>query len=319
MNRAAAEKLSSFCIRSCHFFLLLTLAGCSTRGPEPEGVIGVSLLTLTNPFFRDVADAMREEAARHRYDVIITSGENLVAAQLNQVDNFLTKRVDAMVLFPCDSKAIGTAIAKANRAEVPVFTADIACMAKEARVTTHVASDNFGGGRAAAQAVAEMLSGQGKIAILDFPEVESVIMRTRGFLEEIKKTPGVEVVAILPGGGDKAKSFKAAEDVLQSHPDLNGIFAINDPSALGAVAAVEKAGRSRQVQIVGFDAMPEGRYAVKQGKLYATIVQYPDKIGRTTIDVIARYMAGEHVPPQVLIPCTIYRKADAEKDKTLRE
>jgi ribose transport system substrate-binding protein len=281
-------------------------------------VVAVSLLTLTNPFFRDVADAMREQAAKYNYELQVTSGEYLVATQVNQVDNFLTKRVDAIVLFPCDSKAIGTSVVKANKAGIPVFTADIGCMAKEGRVVSHVATDNFAGGEAAARAVIEMLDGRGKVAILDFPEAESVILRTRGFQREIKKAPAIEIVAVLPGGGDKAKSFKAAEDLLQRHPDLNGIFAINDPSALGAVAAVEKAGKQRQVKIVGFDAMPEGRYAVKQGKLYATIVQYPEKIGRTTIDVITRYMAGEQLPPQVLIPCTTSRQAEADRDPTLK-
>jgi ribose transport system substrate-binding protein len=305
-------------LRCLAVLVLATVGGCAPQQPEPDGVVGVSLLTLTNPFFRDVADAMRAQAVAQRYELILTSGEYLVATQMNQVDNFLTKRVDAIVLFPCDSKAIGTSVVKANKAGIPVFTADIGCMAQEGHVVCHVATDNFSGGKAAAQAVIEMLDGRGKVAILDFPEAESVILRTRGFQEEIKKAPAIEVVAVLPGGGDKAKSFKAAEDILQRHPDLNGIFAINDPSALGAVAAVEKAGKSRQVKIVGFDAMPEGRYAVKQGKLYATIVQYPEKIGRTTIDVIGRYMAGEQVPPQVLIPCTTYKKAEADQDPTVK-
>jgi len=297
---------------------LLVVADCTGSPREPDGVVAVSLLTLTNPFFRDVADAMRAQAVKYNYDVQVTSGEYLVATQMNQVDNFLTRRVDAIVLFPCDSKAIGTSVVKANKAGIPVFTADTGCMAKEGRVVTHVATDNFAGGEAAARAVIEMLDGRGKVAILDFPEAESVILRTRGFQQEIKKAPAIEIVAVLPGGGDKAKSFKAAEDLLQRHPDLNGIFAINDPSALGAVAAVEKASKQRQVKIVGFDAMPEGRYAVKQGKLYATIVQYPEKIGRTTIDVIARYMAGEQLPSQVLIPCTTYRQAEADRDPTVK-
>jgi len=306
------------CLRVLVALPLLVAAGCTGQHREPDGVVAVSLLTLTNPFFRDVADAMREQATKYNYELQVTSGEYLVATQMNQVDNFLTKRVDAIVLFPCDSKAIGTSVVKANKAGIPVFTADIGCMAKEGRVVSHVATDNFAGGEAAACAVIEMLDGRGKVAILDFPEAESVILRTRGFQQEIKKAPAIEIVAVLPGGGDKAKSFKAAEDLLQRHPDLNGIFAINDPSALGAVAAVEKAGKQRQVKIVGFDAMPEGRYAVKQGKLYATIVQYPEKIGRTTIDVIARYMAGEQLPPQVLIPCTTYRQAEADRDPTVK-
>jgi len=301
---------------------LVALPGCgrpSAPGAKdkPEAVIGVSVLTLTNPFFRDLADAMKAEAAKHHYQVILTAGEYSIASQKAQVDDFIVKKVAAIVLCPCDSKAIGTSIAKANQAGIPVFTADIACLATEAEVVCHVATDNLGGGRAAAQAVLEMLGGTGRVAIIDFPEVESVILRTRGFREVMAAAPGIQVVATLPGGGDKEKSLKAAEDLLQSYPDLDGLFAINDPSALGAVAAVEKAGKAGRVRIVGFDAMPEGRHAVKQGKLYATIVQYPEQIGRQAVEAIARYLAGQEVPPEILIPCTIYRRAEAEADPTL--
>jgi len=293
--------------------------GSSAAKATPDALIGVSVLTMTNPFFCDLAEAIKAAAATHNFEVIVTSGEYNVANQKNQVNEFIVKQVDAIILCPCDSTAIGTSIAAANEAGVPVFTADIACLAKGAKVVCHVATDNLGGGRAAAEAVIEMLEGTGKVAVLDFPEVESVIMRTTGFREVISKAPGIEVVAVLPGGGDRGKSFKAAEDILQSHPDLDGFFAINDPSGLGAAAAVEKAGRADRVKIVSFDAMPNGRKGVKQGKLYATIVQYPDKIGREVVEAVARYLAAEDVEPEILIPCTIYRKVDADRDPTLAD
>jgi ribose transport system substrate-binding protein len=206
--------------------------------------------------------------------VVLTAGEFDPAKQRNQVADFIVRRVDAIVLSPCDSKSIGTAIIEANQAGIPVFTADIAALAPGAKVVGHVATDNFGGGRLAAQALIEALGGRGKAAILDHPEVESVILRTKGFEEELarqRKDKGVtlQIVAKLPGGGVKDKSFKTTEDLLQAHPDLNGIFASNDPAALGAVAALEKAGKLDQVKVVGFDGMPEGKQAIKAGQLYA--------------------------------------------------
>lgn len=306
----------------------VVLTGCAPQRPDqapskaakPDAVIGVSVLTLTNPFFRDLADAMKAEAAKHNYEVILTSGEYNVAAQKDQVNDFIVKKVDAIILCPCDSKAVGTSIQKANEAGIPVFTADIACLAPGAKVVCHVASDNLGGGHEAAKAVMQMLPGGGKVAILDHAEVESVILRTRGFRAELAKHPecGIQIVATLPGGGDKEKSLHTTEDILQAHPDLDGIFAINDPSALGAVAAVEKAAKTQQIRIVGFDAQPEGRQAVKDGKLFATIVQYPEKIGQKVMQSVAQYMAGEDVPREVLIPCTIYDKAAADRDLTVK-
>jgi len=123
----------------------------------------------------------------------------------------------------------------------------------------------------------------------------------------------VEIVAVLPGGGVKDKAFKAAEDILQAHADLDGIFGINDDSALGALAAVEKANRQGGVKIVGFDAVPEARQAIKAGKLHADVIQKPDEIGRKTIEVIAKYMAGEEIPGEILIPCALFTKESPEE------
>jgi ribose transport system substrate-binding protein len=304
----------------------LALAVPSPRAPaaenKPKTTIGVSLLTLTNPFFKELGDALRAEAAQHGMAVLLTAGEFDAAKQRNQVADFVVRRVDAIVLAPCDSKAVGTAILEANRAGIPVFTADIAALAAGAKVVGHVATDNYGGGKLAAQALIEAVGPAGKIAILDHPEVESVMLRTKGFEEELARqtqTRGLrlQLVAKLPGGATKDKSFKAAEDLLQAHPDLNGIFAINDPSALGAVAALEKAGRLAQVKIVGFDGMPEGKQAIKAGQIHADPIQFPDRIGRATVQNIVKYLAGEEVPPETLIQTQLYRKADAEKDPAL--
>ena len=165
----------------------------------------------------------------------------------------------------------------------------------------------------------ELLDGRGKVAIIDYPEVESVILRTKGFHEVVDKSPGIEVVGAWPGGGDQGKSFKAAEDILQSYPDLDAFFAINDPSGLGVARALDKAGKADRIKIIAFDAQPIGREAVKRGEMYATIVQYPEKIGQETIRAIARYMAAETVEPEILIPCSVYRKADADADPTLQQ
>lgn len=290
---------------------------------KKKPTIGVSLLTMTNPFFRELGDAMKDEAAKHQMEVILTAGEFDPAKQHHQVSDFITRRVDAIVLSPCDSKSIGTAIAEANKAGIPVFTVDIAALAAGVKVVSHVATDNEGGGKMAATAMIEALPDGGKVAILDHPEVESVILRVKGFESELaaqKKEgrPAIQVVAKLPGGGAKEKSFKATEDVMQAHPDLKGIFASNDPAALGAVAALEKAGKLSQVKIVGFDGMPEGKQAIKAGKIYADPIQFPDRLGRESVQGIVKYLAGDDVKPTVLIPTALYRKKDGETDPKLK-
>jgi len=116
----------------------------------------------------------------------------------------------------------------------------------------------------------------------------------------------------------KDQGFRATEDLLQAHPNIAGIFAINDPSALGARAAMEKAGRAGQIVLVGFDGSPEGRAAVKAGKLYASPIQFPDRIGIETVRAIVRHFKGEALPAETLIPTALYRKADADKDPTVK-
>lgn len=295
-----------------------TAAPATTAAAKTHGTIGVSLLTLENPFFKEMGDAMVDEGKKAGYDVVITAGEKDPARQRDQVNDFIVKKVSAIVLCPCDSRSVGTAIQAANKANIPVFTADIGCEDKSAKVVSHVATDNYEGGKLAAKAMIEALGGKGKVAIIDHPEVESGKLRTKGFREVIAGAKGIQIVAQLPGGGARDLSLKTAQDVLQKNPDVNGIFAINDPSALGVVAALESAGKMGQVKIIGFDGQKEAKQAIKEGKIYADSIQFPDKIGRLTIQAIGKYMAGEKVPPQTLIPTALYKQADAEKDPALK-
>jgi ribose transport system substrate-binding protein len=292
------------------------------KGEAPgRGVIGISVLTMNDPFFKEIVAGLTDEVAKKGYEVMAVSGDNDVAKQQGQVKDFLVKKVAAIVLCPCDSKAIGPVIQEANAAGVPVFTADIACLAPQAKVVSHIATDNVEGGRMAAQALIEALGGAGgKVIVIDHHEVESCILRVRGFKDVLEKhnrehmQQKVEIVAEMMVEGKKDKAFKATQDALQAHPDLAGIFAINDLTALGARAAVEKANKGDQVKIVGFDGQPEGKQAIREGKIYADPIQFPERIGRLTGESILKYFQGEQVPPQILIPTRLYRKADAEKE-----
>jgi ribose transport system substrate-binding protein len=277
-----------------------------------KAVIGVSLLTRTHPFYQDLEAGLREGAAQYGYELIVQAGEFDVARQKDQVEDFIVRKVDAIIVCPCDSKSIGTSIQAANAAGIPVFTADIAVLAEGAKIVCHVASDNVAGGRLAAEAMIQALGGRGKIAIIDHPEVESVIQRVSGFEARIAEQTGIQIVTKLAGRGTKDMAFRTAEDILQAHPDLNGIFGINDDSALGALAAVEKAAKLGRVLIVGFDAVPEARKAIGEGRIYADVIQQPLVIGRTTIQAVADYMAGRSVRPTILIPCDLFTKEDAQ-------
>ena len=282
---------------------------------EPAAVIGVTLLTRTHPFYQDLEAGMLAEAKKYNYKLLINSGEFDVSKQKDQFADFIVKKVDVIIASPCDSKSIGTSITEAEKAGIPVFTVDIACLAEGVKIVSHIASDNVAGGREAAKAVAEAIGGSGKVAVIDHPEVESVIQRVKGFEEEIALHKGIKIVSKLSGKGMKSEAFKVAEDVIQAHPDLAAFFGINDDSSLGALAAVEKAGKAGKIAIIGFDAVPEARKAIREGKLYADVIQNPTAIGKTAIQTIAEYLSGRQVPPKILIPCGLFRRADAEKTR----
>jgi ribose transport system substrate-binding protein len=272
-------------------------SGAPARRPRP--VVGVTFLTQTHDFYKDLEAAMRQEAAARGLDLIVTSCEMDPAKQASQIEDFVAQRVAAIVAAPCDSDAIGPNLEAADRAGIPVFTVDIA--AHGGKVVSHVASDNVQGGRLAAQALAKYLKGQGKVIVIDHPTVASVQDRTRGFDEELKKTPGITVVGRPSADGQRAKAMAVMEDMLQAHRDLKGVFAINDDSALGALSVLEAAGR-KDIVIVGFDATPDAQRAIRQGgPLKADVAQHPKAIGLKAIEIVARHLAGERVPPLVAV------------------
>ena len=289
-----------------------------------KGTIGYSALTLTNPFFKIIADTMAAEAEQHGYDLTVVSANENVARQSEQVDEFIVQGVAAIVLNPADSASIGQAIRKANNAGIPVFTNDIKYTGDAGTVVSHIATDNLQGGRLAGEAMVRLLGDAGgKIAVLDFPNVESCQMRTQGFNEVINAhnakagAAQINVVSNLNGGGKREMGYAKARDIITAHSDLAAIFAINDPSALGAHAALKEAGLQDQITIIGFDGERAGKEAILAGEILCDPIQFPGKMGRRTIELIIKHFDGEDVPEEELIPSKLYYKADAEQDPEL--
>jgi ribose transport system substrate-binding protein len=333
-----------------HFLALVSLAaaGCSgsssnppagtdVPAPGPSGTvatapaatkkkIGFSTLTLGNPFFRIIADSMTAEATRMGYEVVLVDGEQDVNKQTAQVEDFITQGVAAIVLNPCDSKGIGTAIRKANEAGIPVFTNDIKYDGTDGTVVCHIATDNLQGGRLAGEAMVKLIGETGgKIAIIDYPDVESCQLRVKGFREVIETHNGttdgakIEIATTLNGRGAREAGHSCARDAIQAHPDLVAIFAINDPSALGARVALEDAGKADAVSIIGFDGAPEGKQAILDGRIVCDPIQFPERMGSETVVMIDKYFRGDDLAPEILIPSALYYQENARQDPSLQK
>lgn len=336
-----------FSIFACLLLLLTLSVGCETGSDdsssgnsddnsssedsgsgkgESKGTIGYSMLTSGNPFFLVIADSMKEEAAKHGYDVVVVSGDRDVKKQADQIDDFIVKGVSAIVLNPCDSKSIGAAIKRANDKGIPVFTNDLAYDGGDAEVVSHIATDNYQGGRLAGGAMVKLLKETGgKVAILHFPQAESCQLRVKGFLEMLdahnneEGSPKIEVVATLDGGGARDEGQAAARDAFGANQDLAAIFAINDPSALGARAYLESVGKEDQVRIIGFDGADNGKKAILDGKIVCDPIQFPDQMGVMTIQMIVNYFNGDEVEKEILIPSKLYYQEDAKNDPLFKE
>ncbi|HXW75991.1 MAG TPA: substrate-binding domain-containing protein [Candidatus Eremiobacteraceae bacterium] len=275
--------------------------------PAASKTIGVSIQDLQAQFYEDMEAGMKSEAAKYGYAISFVDANRDSNTQTAQVEDFISKKVDAIVLTPADSKAIGPAIVEANQANIPVFTADIASTASRGTVVTHVASDNVQGGNVAAGLLCKALGGAGTVAIIDQPEVTSVQDRVSGFRAGLAaQCPKVTIVSDQDAGGDRATAESVTDNLLQRYPNLSGIFGINDDSALGALAAVRAAGKVGVVKIVGYDATAEAKQHIDDGEMVGDPQQHPETIGKLTIDAIHDYFSGKTPPKRIPVPVGAY-------------
>jgi ribose transport system substrate-binding protein len=279
----------------------------STEAGTGVKSIGVSIQDLQAQFYVAMEKGMKDEASKYGYVISFTDANRDQNKQTSQVEDFLSRHVNAIVLTPVDSKAVGPAIVEANNAKVPVFTADIASSASKGVVISHIASDNIQGGSVAADLMCKALNGTGTVAIIDQPEVTSVQDRVKGFKDELAaKCPNVKIVADQTAGGDQARATTVMDNLLQTYPNLSGVFGINDDSALGALSAIKSAGKIGAIKIVGYDATPVARGKIDQGLMVGDPEQHPDQIGKLTIDAIHDYFNGKTPPPKIPVPVGSY-------------
>jgi len=304
----------------CILAIVLPLLACScSKKSEAKGKIGMTCMDLTNPFFKLIADVMQAEAAKYGYEVVALSGELDAAKQNNQLSDFVAQGCDAIFLNPVDSKAAGEGVKKAHEAGVPVFTFDVQVTDEQAKdmIISHIGSDNYQGGLLAGESMMKVTGDNGKIALITYPEVTSCILRVNGFKDYLKKhNSKLEIVTELSGKGERSAGYSVATEILTAHTDIVGIFAINDPSGLGAYAAVQKANKTEQVTVVAFDASPAGKQAVFEKKLYDSPQQFPRRMARGTVEAFIKHLNGEEVSRKNFIPCAHYCYEDSISDQS---
>ncbi|CAM04846.1 monosaccharide ABC transporter substrate-binding protein (CUT2 family) /monosaccharide ABC transporter membrane protein (CUT2 family) [Saccharopolyspora erythraea NRRL 2338] len=297
--------------------LLVVAAGWAVyerqQGPADARLrIALSVSTLNNPFFVDVRAGAQAEADRLGVELSVTDAGEDASQQANAVQNAIARNADAIIVNPVDSDAVVPSVKAANDAGIPVVGVDRAPSA--GTVVTTVASDNVTGGQLAARELVRLV-GSGPVAVLEGkPGTSAARERGEGFTNEIRNHPQIQVVASQPADFERTKALDVMQNIMQSHPEVRGVFAANDEMALGAVKALG-ARAGTDVKVVGFDGTPEGLDAVRAGTESADVAQQPKLLGKAAVEQAVR-AARDHNQgpgPATSIPVQVVTRETVEQ------
>lgn len=297
--------------------MALTLSACGRTGSDAEGgsgdagTVSLALSTLNNPFFIQLRDGAQAAADENGIKLEVVDAQNDASVQQNQMTNAATQGVDVAIINPVDSDAAAAAVTPLINSNIPVIAVDRAVEGQE--VASLVSSDNVAGGTQAADALAQAIGEKGEVIVLQgVPGTSASRDRGKGFTEGISKYPDIKVVASQPANFDRAQGLDVATNLLQSHPDIVGIFAENDEMALGAIQALgDRAGK--EVFVFGFDGTEGAMNAIKEGTLHGTIAQQPAELGRKAVELALKLINGEQVDAETPVEVKTVTKENVEE------
>jgi ribose transport system substrate-binding protein len=254
--------------------------------------VGLVMKSLANEFFKDMTEgALAHEKKRGDFELkaVGMKDETDFDAQVLAVESFVTQKMDLIVIAPADSKAMVAPIAKAIKAGITVVNFDVAldqaAQKKAGLDLAFVGPDNRAGAKLAGDALAKALGPGAKVVIIEGnPGADNAQQRKAGFMDSA--TAGkLDVVASRTAMWETEEANKVFTTILTANPDIKGVMAANDSMALGIVKAIDAAGKSGQIKVVGFDNIPAIRPLVKQGKVLATVDQFGSQMAANAIDL----------------------------------
>lgn len=277
----------------CAGTLMAGTVACGSTSSSGGDKVALLVSTLNNPFFVDLRDGAQAAAKDLGVDLMVSDAQNDSSTQQNQAQNAQSQGAKAVIINPVDSDAASPAVAPLLSSSLPVISVDRSVTGED--VTSHIASDNVAGGAQAADELAKAVGEKGKVIILQgTPGAASTRDRGDGFKKEIKKCSGIEVVAEQTANFDRAEALDVTTNLMQSNPDVVGIYAENDEMALGAIQSLgSKAGVD--VKIFGFDGTEDGLKAVSNGTMVGTIAQQPKELGKKAVEAAVKAIKGESV------------------------
>ncbi|AIN18152.1 MULTISPECIES: ribose ABC transporter substrate-binding protein RbsB [Yersinia] len=276
---------------------VVALSATVSANALAKDTIALVVSTLNNPFFVSMKDGAQKEADKLGYNLVILDSQNNPAKELANVQDLTVRGTKLLLINPTDSDAVGNAVKMANQANIPVITLDR--LANAGTVVSHVASDNRFGGKMAGDFIAKKVGSDAKVIQLEgIAGASAARERGEGFKQSMEKNK-FQLLASQPADFDRTKGLNVMQNLLTAHPDVQAVFAQNDEMALGALRALQTAGKT-DVLVVGFDGTDDGIKAVESGKMGATIAQRPDQIGVIGVQTADKVLKGEKI--QAVIP-----------------
>ena len=294
MNRLANLKTSA----------LLSVALLSASAPfsaSAQDAIAIVLSTMNNPFFVTMKDGAEAKAAELGYKLIALDSQNDPSKELANVEDLTMRGVKAILINPTGALAVTNAIRTANRANIPVLTLDRT--AAHGDIVSHIASDNIAGGELAGQFIAQQLGHDAKVIQLEgIAGTSAARERGEGFSNAVIANK-LQMLSSQPADFDRSKGLNVMENMLAANGDVQAVFAQNDEMALGALRAIEAAGKD--IMVIGFDGTDEGIAAVRRQQLSATIAQQPELLGATGIIIADKILKGQVVEKSIPVALKI--------------
>lgn len=280
-----------------------------TKKAAKDLKLGVSISTTNNPYFVAMKDGLDKFAGEKKVSLKVADAQDDAARQADDIQNFISQNVDAILINPVDSKAVISSIKAANSANIPVILIDRGSEGGD--VLTTVASDNVEAGKMAAEFVVKELGEKAKAFELSgVPGASATVDRGKGF-NKIAKTK-LDILSSQSANFDRAKALNTAQNMIQGHKDVQVIFAQNDEMALGAAQAVKSAGL-KDILIVGIDGQPDAHDAIKNGDITATIAQQPAKMGEIAIQAAIDHYQGKKVKKTTVSPIYLVTKETVDQ------
>lgn len=287
-------------------------ASAQSTGPDKIEQIGLMVQDMSNPFFSAMDKGAKKAAEEIGAKVNTQDAQLDLANQNTQIDAFIQQGVDLIVISAVDEGGIEPAITRAKEAGIIVIAVDTPAKGAD----TVIMTDAVQAGEKSCDYLFQQMGGEGEVLLVDGTPIQTIIDRITGCKNVAQNYPGIEIVGQQASKNDRASGLMVTTDMLTAHPDVTGIFGMNDPSALGAVLAVEQAGKASQIKVTGVDGSPEAVAELKRegSPFIGTATQNPAEMVRQAVKIAQDMIAG-HPPKEktILIPSVLVTRDNVDE------